>query len=158
MHHDTRIGQSDAHAWFARRKEETAHGRRLPDAYGADFRTDILHRVVDRHARSDHTTRRVDIHPDVFLRIVRFEKQQLRGNDGGHIVLHFARHENDPFAQKPRKNVPAALPTVRLLDNDGDQCLNGIKRNVHEIPLKCYVYALAPTSAWASKVSSTKTV
>src|SRR3546814_1381637 len=72
-----RIRQRDAHPRLAGREQEAAHRRGLADADGAHTRADVLHRVVDRHARRDDPARRVDVHIDVLLRIFRFEEQEL---------------------------------------------------------------------------------
>ena len=92
-----------------------------PDAHRADARPDILHRVVDRHARRDDAARRVDVHEDVLLRVLRLEEQQLGGDHRGHMVLDSAGHEDDPLAQQARINVEAALAAVGLLDDDGNE-------------------------------------
>jgi hypothetical protein len=119
--HHARIGQRDAHPGLARREQEAAHRGGLADAHRADARTDILHRVVDRHARRDDAARRVDVHIDVLLRIFRFEEQELRDDQRGHIVLDLAGDENDPFAQQARENVEAAFAATRLFDDDGNK-------------------------------------
>src|SRR5690606_41303378 len=67
-----------------------------------DARTNILHGVVDRHAARHHAARRVDVHPDVLLRILRFEEQELRHDERSHVILDLASHEDDPLAQKAR--------------------------------------------------------
>src|SRR3546814_7449926 len=74
--HDPRVRQRDAHAGFAGGEQEAAHRRGLADADGADARANILHRVVDRHARRDDPARRVDVHIDVLLRIFRLRSEE----------------------------------------------------------------------------------
>jgi len=81
VQHDPGVGGGHAHARFTGSEQEAAHRGGLTDANRADTRTDILHRVVDRHAGGYHATRRVDVKIYVLLRIFRLQEQQLRRDD-----------------------------------------------------------------------------
>jgi hypothetical protein len=107
--------KAHAHARLARRKQEAAHRRGLTDAHGADLGADILHGVMDRHARRHHAAGRVDVHRDVLLRIFRFEEQQLGRDERGHIVLDLPGHEDDPFTQQARKMSKLRSPGTSAL-------------------------------------------
>jgi LemA protein len=103
------------------REQEAAHRGGLADAHGADPRPDVVHRVMDRHARRDDTARRVDVHEDVLLRILRLQVEELRRDQRGHVILDLAGDEHDPLAQQPRIDVEAALAAIRLLDHDRNE-------------------------------------
>ncbi|MCY1170755.1 hypothetical protein D9M73_108430 [compost metagenome] len=145
MDHDARIGQGNAHPRLTGGKQEAAHRRGLADAHRADTRANVLHRIMDRHARRDDTARRVDVHEDVLLRIFRFEEQQLRGDDRRHMILDAARYEDDPFTQQTRIDVERTLAAVRLLHHDrheavlnGSQKVAGVERIAHDEPFSPY--------------------
>jgi hypothetical protein len=93
----------------------------LADAQGGDRRLDELHGVVDRHARGDDTPSGIDIHGDLFLRVLRLQKQQLRRDQGGHLVLDRAGDEDDALLQEARIDVIGPLAAVGLLDHAGHQ-------------------------------------
>src|SRR3546814_1474901 len=101
--------------------QEAAHRRGLADADGADARANILHRVVDRHARRYDPARRVDVHIDVLLRIFRLEEQQLGDDQRRHLVLDLAGYEDAPFAQPAGEDVEAAFAAARLFVDHGKQ-------------------------------------
>src|SRR3546814_1596231 len=81
---------------------------------GADARANILHRVVDRHARRDDPARRVDVHIDVLLRIFRLEEQQLGDDQRRHLVLDLAGDEDDPFAQRSEEHTSELQSLMRI--------------------------------------------
>ena len=87
----------------------------------ADGRPDELHRVVHRKAGGHMAARRVDVHRDFLLRILRFEEQELRDDNRGHHILDHAGHEDDALFQKPRIDIEGALAAVRLLDDHRDK-------------------------------------
>src|SRR3546814_16946049 len=87
----------------------------------ADARAVLLHRVGELRARRDDAARRVDVHIDVLLRILRFEEQELGGDQRRHMILDLAGDEDDPFAQQARENVEAAFAAARLFDDDGNK-------------------------------------
>ena len=42
---------------------------------------------------------RIDVHGDLFLRVLGFQKQQLRRDQRGHLVLDGARDEDDALLE-----------------------------------------------------------
>ena len=121
MQQDAGVGQGIAHALLAGGKQQRAHGRGLTDAQGGDGRPDELHGVVDRHAGGDDAPRRIDVHGDLFLRVLRLQKQQLRRDQRGHLVLDGARDEDDALLEQARIDVIGSLAAVGLLDHHGHQ-------------------------------------
>src|SRR6516164_3027950 len=85
MQHDTRVRECEPHALLAGSQQQRRHGGGLADAQSGDRRADELHRVIDRKARRHDTAWRVDVHCDLFLRIVRFQEQELGDHEGRHI-------------------------------------------------------------------------
>ena len=65
--------------------------------------------------------RRVDVHCDFLLRILRFKEQKLRYDNRGHHILDHAGHEDDALFQQPGIDIEGALAAVRLFDNHRDK-------------------------------------
>ena len=95
--------------------------RRLAHADGGDGRLDVLHRVVDRHARGHRAARRVDVEVDVLVRVLRLQEQHLRDDEVGDLVLDVGRQEDDPLLEQPREDVERPLAAGRLLDHHRNQ-------------------------------------
>ena len=124
--HDPRVGQRHPHAGLTGGQQETAHRTGLPNAQRADARADILHRVIDRHARRHHAAGRVDIQEHILLGVLCLQEQQLCHDERRHMILDLPGHEDDPFAQQPRINVERPFTAVRLLDDDRDEAHGGV--------------------------------
>ena len=114
---DARVGQREALLRRPRRQQHRRHRRRLPDADSHHVRLDVLHGVVDRHARGDRPSRRVDIELDVLLRVLRRQEQQLRDHQVGDVVVNRRPDKNDVVAQQPTVDVVGALAAAGLLDH-----------------------------------------
>jgi len=67
----------------------------LADANGHDGGTHKLHRVINGHSCRDRTTWRIDIQRNVFLRVFRFQKQQLGGHQIRDVVVDRRPDEDD---------------------------------------------------------------
>jgi hypothetical protein len=63
----------------------------------------------------------VDIQVHVLFGILAFEKQQLRGDQVGEVVVDDAADEDDPVAEEAGIDVVRTLAAVRGLDDGGDQ-------------------------------------
>src|SRR5207247_1525343 len=61
----------------------------------------------------------VDVQVDVFVRIVRLEKEQLGDDDIGDIVVDRSAQEYDPVHQEPGEDVVGALAAAGTLDDVG---------------------------------------
>ncbi len=115
--HDASIGQGGAHAGFAGREQQGAHGGSLTHAERGHRRTDELHRIVDRKARRHHATRGIDVERDLLFRVFRFEEQKLRDDQRGHIVLDHAGNEDDALLEQARINIKGPLAPIGLLNH-----------------------------------------
>src|SRR5438445_1964562 len=118
--HHLRVRQAEALAGGAARQD---HGRRRhahAEADRAHVRLDVLHRVVDGHARISRSAWRVDVELDVLVRVLGLEEQKLGGDQVGGLVLHLGAEEDDPLAEQPRVEVERALEAAVGLDDDGD--------------------------------------
>ena len=119
VNHDARVGQGKALALFAGGQKERAHGGGLPQADGRDRALHVLHRVVDGHAGRHRASRRIDVEIDVLVRVLALQKEQLRGDDVGHVVVNRRSEEDDAILQQARIDVVAALAALGLLDDVG---------------------------------------
>ncbi len=115
--HDPRVGQGAPLALGAGRQQERAHRRGHPHADRVHRRPEVLHRVVDRHARRDDAARRVDVEIDVLVGVVGLEKEQLGDDDVGDVVVDRRAHEDDPVHQQPREDVVGTLAPAGALDD-----------------------------------------
>ena len=85
---------------------------------------DELHGVVDRHAGGDDAAGRVDVHGDLFLRVLGLEEEKLRRDQRGDVVLDRAGDEDDALLEQARIDVVGALAAVGLLDHHGNERVN----------------------------------
>ena len=92
---------------------------RLADAGGDHVGLDELHGVVNRHARGDRAARRIDVQLNVSFRIFGLQKQQLRGDQIGDVIVNRRADKNDVVFQQPRINVVGALAAAGLFDHHG---------------------------------------
>jgi hypothetical protein len=95
MQHDARVRECEPHFLPAGSQQQRCHGGGLTDAQSGDRRADELHRVIDRKPRRHDAAWRVDVHRDLFLRIVRFQEQELGDHEGRHHILDRTGDEDD---------------------------------------------------------------
>src|SRR5687768_4182409 len=69
------VWESKTFAFGAGSQEQCAHRSALAHADRSHVRADKLHSVVNSHARRNRAARRIDVHIDVFFRILSFEKE-----------------------------------------------------------------------------------
>jgi hypothetical protein len=119
--HDPRVRQGKALVLGAGRQEERSHRGRLPHADRADVGLDVLHRVVDRHARRHRAARRVDVQRDVLVRVLGLEEEHLRDHEVRDLVLDIGRQEDDPLLEQTREDVERPLAAGRLLHHHWNQ-------------------------------------
>ncbi len=124
VQHDARVGQREPHVLVSRREQQRAHRRGLPDAEGGNGRPHELHGVVDRQPRCHHPAGRVDVHRDLFLRIVGLQEQELGNHQRGHHVLDRTADEDDALLQEAREDVIGALAAVGLLDHHRNESIH----------------------------------
>src|SRR6185437_6888974 len=95
--------------------------RRLADAESLNRRTDQLHRVVDRKPRRHHAARRVDVHVDFLLGVLRLKKEKLRRDQAGADVFNAAGDEDHALLEQARKDVVLPLAPCGLLQHVGHE-------------------------------------
>jgi hypothetical protein len=95
---------------------------------------DELHRIIDRHAGRHITAGGIDVEGDFLLRIFGFEEEKLGAGKCCHRVVDRTDQEDDPFAEQPREDVPAALAAIGLFDHLGDDRHGGFKGVSHIHP------------------------
>ena len=64
-----------------------------------------------------HAARGIDVHRDLFLRVLRLEEEKLGRDQGRHVIFDRAGHEDHALLEEPRIDVERALATRRLLDD-----------------------------------------
>ena len=121
MDQNARIGQRQTFLRLPRRQQQRRHRRRLPDANRRHVILYILHRVVDRHPRRDRTARRVDVELDVLFRIFLRQKQHLRDDQVGDVVVYRRANKDDIVAEQTGVNVIGSLAAPGLLDYHRNQ-------------------------------------
>ena len=121
MHHHAAIGQRIALVLSASAEQQGPHGRRLPDANRAHGAADILHGIIHREARRNHTTRTIDVEGDILVGVLAFQEQQLGANQRRHLVKNRAGQEDDAFLEQAGIDVESPFPTRGLFDHHGHQ-------------------------------------
>ena len=119
--HDAGVREREALALGAGGEEHRSHRGRLPDAVRGDGTGYELHSVVDREARRDAAARRVDVHRDLLLRVLRLQEQQLRDDQVRGFVVHLAAEEDDAVLEKAGIDVIGAFAAGRLLHDHRDE-------------------------------------
>ena len=85
----------------ARGQQELAHRRGHAHRVGGHVVGDVLHDVVDGHARVDRAARGVDVEADVALGVLGGEQQELGADAVGDVVVHLLAEEDDAVPQQP---------------------------------------------------------
>src|SRR5207245_4635235 len=79
-----------------------------------------LHGVVDGEGRAHRPTGAVDVQPDVFLRVLAGEEQQLGDHQVGELVVDLPAHEHYAVAKEARIDVVDALAAPGVVDHGRD--------------------------------------
>ena len=114
---DTCIGKSKTLSLLTGHQQKGTHGRRLTDAKGLHIILDVLHGVIDRETGRDGAARRVDVQLDVLFRVLAGEKQELRNDEIGYIVVDWRTEEDDVVAEQTAVDVVGAFAPARLLEH-----------------------------------------
>jgi hypothetical protein len=129
VHQPPGARQREALAAPARGQQELPHRRHETEADRGHGRLDVVHRVVDGHARRDRTARRVDVHLDVGLVVLGRENQQLHGQPVGDLVVHLGAEQHDARAQQLLVQRVVRHRSLRIRAGQ-DRC-----REVHRSPM-----------------------
>ena len=113
MDHYFSIRQREAFAFGTCCENNRRSRSRDADTHGGDIGFDVIHRVEHGEPRRDGAARRVDIDLDVFLRVLRLEKEQLRDDEICGVVVNGAAEEDNAFLEEPRVYVVRALAKGR---------------------------------------------
>jgi hypothetical protein len=62
-----------------------------------DIRFDILHGVIDSQSRGRYTTWGIEVQVNVLIRVLGLQKEHLRYDDIGHVILDLLSHKDDPI-------------------------------------------------------------
>mmetsp|Transcript_78799 Transcript_78799/g.225584 ORF Transcript_78799/g.225584 Transcript_78799/m.225584 type:complete len:292 (-) Transcript_78799:71-946(-) len=110
--HDARVRQRPTLARGTGAEEESAHARGAAEAYSRHVARDILHGVVDGHARRDGAARRVDVKGDVLRRVLVGEVEELGHKHVRALVVHLRAEEEDAVLKKARDHVHLPVASV----------------------------------------------
>ena len=128
--HHLAVGQGVAHTLLARAEEEGSHAGGAAHAHGGDGRGDVVHGIVDGHARRDGAAGAVDVEINLFFRVLRFEEKQLGADEGRHRVVDLGAEEHDAVFQQAGKNIISAFGAARRFDDDGHRHIKNILHTV----------------------------
>jgi len=76
-----------------------------------------LHRIVDGQSSSHRATGRIDVHADVLLGVIHLQKEQLRDDRVGHVIVDRRAEKDDPIFQQPRVDVVRLLLVAASFDD-----------------------------------------
>src|SRR5690606_20131662 len=86
-------------------------------------RADLAHGVVDRKAGIDHTTRRVDVHLDLFVGIFPVEVQQLGHDQVGDLIVDPGAQKHDAFLEQQGVDIVGTFPAPAGFNDHRDQTI-----------------------------------
>ena len=99
--HDIGIRQREPFAFRAGAKQNCGHACSHAEAIRCHIARQELHGVVNRESCRYRSTRRVDVDVDVLLRVLHLQKEQLRDDQVGNVIVHRRPNENDPVLEQP---------------------------------------------------------
>ena len=111
VHHDAGVRQRVALAGCTGGEQELPHGGGKAHAHRGNVARDELHGVVDGHAGGDRAAGAVDVQPDVGVRVLPLEVEQLGAQLVGDVVVHVGAQHDHPVLQQPREDVGARVGT-----------------------------------------------
>ena len=116
MDHNARVRQRKSLSLAPSSKKNGGEACRLSQTDGRHRSIDVLHGIVDRHARSDFAANAVDIEINVFgaafgRQIEHFGDDQVRD-----LGIDFSTKEYDPVLQQPRVDIITTFTMNRLFD------------------------------------------
>ena len=119
--HDLGIGQDAAHALGAGGQQEGAHGSRHADAQGRDRAAQVLHGVIDRHARRDRAAGAVDVEVDLLIGVLHLQKEHLRDDQVRRHIVDLPGKEDDAVLEQAGIDVIGSFAAVGLFYDDRDK-------------------------------------
>ena len=122
MHEHAGVGCQEPLALGTGAQQELAHGCAHTQANGRHVRLDELHGVVNGHTCGDGSSRRIDVQPNILLRIFGGQHQHLRANAVGHLIFDFLAHPNDAVFQQTVENRIGGSGRHIFAGHDGQGC------------------------------------
>ena len=121
MNHDIGIRQREPLPLRAGAKQNRSHACSHTKAIGRHIAGEKLHRVVNRQPCRYRSARRINVNIDVLLRVLHLQKEQLRDDQVGDVIVHRRPDENNAVLEQSRVNIVAALAPASLLHHHRDQ-------------------------------------
>ena len=100
MHHHACMRRGVALADSAGAQQELAHAGCQSHRDRGHVVGHPLHGVEDCHPSRHRATGRVDVEPDVLLRVLRRQEQQLGADSVGIVIAHLGTEEDDPLLEQ----------------------------------------------------------
>ncbi len=100
MDHDPGVRKRIPLALRPGREEDRTHAGRLPHAISCHGAFQELHGVINGKAGRNRTTRRIDVHVDVFIRVLTLEEKHLCNRKVADLVGDRRSDEDDAVLQQ----------------------------------------------------------
>ena len=117
MQQNPAVGQHKPLAGFAAGKQHRSHTGGLTDTVRGYIAPQKLHRIVDRQSRRNHAAGRIDIKVNIRLIVLIAQKQHLRDDQVGHVVIDAAAEKDNAVLQQTGINIVGPLAAAALFDN-----------------------------------------
>ena len=114
MDQDSWVGKWIALSFGSCGQQYRTHAGGLSDTHCGNIRFYLLHGIVNRHTGRDDTAGGIYVKIYVFIRIFRFEEQQLCDQKIGDFVIDGSSQKNYSVFQEPWINVVGSLPPATL--------------------------------------------
>lgn len=136
VNHHFAVGKGKAFSLGTCGEQEGPHGSGQTDADGLHVGFDMLHRVVDGHARADGSAGGIDVQVNVLFRIFGGQEEELGNHEVGHLVVDGGAQENDPVLEKTGVDIVGSFAATGLFNDDGNQCRHGLLPPWGEVRLR----------------------
>src|SRR5450830_277881 len=122
--HNTRVRQRKSLSLASGSKKNGGEACRLSQTDGGHRSVDVLHGIIDRHARSDFATNAVDIEIDVFGATFSCQIEHFGNNQVRDLCIDLSAEEYNTILQQPGIDIVATLSMHRLFDyvRNGAHC------------------------------------
>ncbi len=144
VNHDFGMFQGKSLSLLSAHENDRSAAGRHTEADRGDIGFDVLHGVVHRHRRGHLAAGRIDVEGDVLLRILFFQKEKLRDDRIGDVIVDRSAEEHDALFQQARVDVIHSFAKLRLFYDGGDDevlrgdrtasdaFVDGLNAGVHE--------------------------
>ena len=101
--------QSKSFPFRSSSKQERSHRSRKSGTNSLNITLEDLHRIVNCQSGINFSTRRIDVHDDIFLRIFLFQIEHLRYDRIDHRTMYLLSHENNSIFKESWVNIVSSF-------------------------------------------------